>query len=99
MPLLADSLVEFYDLEEVRVIWKQILDASLGRVQLPMQINARGRDGSSTSAMIVSSMAEAEAYMQACKSAIARLDPDATGVVSADTLGVQINMSYRPVLA
>lgn len=98
VPLLTDSLVEFYDLAEIRAIWRQILDAAFGRVQLPMQINARSRDGSSTSGMLVSSLAEAEGYMQACKAAINRLDPDATSVVSADTLGTTINMGHRPVL-
>ena len=99
MPLLTDSLVEFYDITEIRAMWKQILDATMGRVQLPMQINSRSRDGSTAGSILVSTMAEAEGYIQACKAAVLRLDPDATTAVHQDHLGTQINFSYRPVLA
>jgi hypothetical protein len=96
--LLTDSLVEFYDLNEIRTLWRQILDATMGRVQLPMQISSRSRDGSTAGAVIVSSMAEAEGYIQACKAAVQRLDPDATTAVHPDHLGTGVDFSQRPVL-
>jgi hypothetical protein len=96
--LLTDSLCEHYDLTEIRTLWKAILDAALGRVQLPVQINARSRDGSSSSGILVSSMQEAETYMAACRAAVARLDADATRAVNPDALGTSVDLSQRPVL-
>jgi conjugal transfer/entry exclusion protein len=98
VPLLTDSLVEFYDIVEIRSQWRQILDACLGRVQLPMQINSRSRDGSTAGSIVVSTLAEAEGYIQACKAAVQRLDPTATTAVHPDHLGTGVDFSQRPVL-
>lgn len=95
---ITDSLVAFYDLATIREIWKTIFEAQMRRVQLPLQVNARSREGTSSSAIIVSTQQEAEAYVKACQAAIARIDPDATGVVSADTLGATVDFSHRQVL-
>lgn len=98
MPLLTDSLVEHYHPQEIRKIWKEILDASMGRVRLPIQINARSRDGSSSSGILVSTLEEAEGYMAACKAALARVDPPASKAVNPDSLGTGVDFSCRPVL-
>jgi len=94
--LLTDSLCEFYTAEAIREIWKQILDASMGRARLPLQVNARARDGSSASSILVSTMTEAEAYMAACKAAVARLEETTT--TSPADLGTTVDFRYRPVL-
>jgi len=94
VPILTDSLVEFYDVSEIREIWKQVLDAVTGRVQLPLQINSRTREGSSSSAIIVSTPTDASNYMHACKAAIARLESPPQG---AEMSGTHADFSRRAV--
>lgn len=94
VPILTDSLVEFYEVSEIREIWKQVLDAVTGRVQLPLQINSRSRDGTSSGAIIVSTPTDASNYMHACKAAIARLESPPAG---AEMNGTHADFSRRPV--
>lgn len=97
LPIIIDSLAEFYTSEEIRAIWKQILDATTSRAQLPIHINSRSRDGASSAGIVLSSIAECTAFMAACKAAIARLE--GTTSVNADTLGTTVNFAYSTVQA
>lgn len=95
--LQIEILVERFDLAGLRDLRNKIHDAVIGRVQLPLQINQRSRDGSSSSAILVSSFADAEAMLRALQGAIREVDPDATTAVRADRLSSSLDLSYRPV--
>lgn len=97
--LQTDILIDRFDLAAVRAIRNQVHDALLGRAQLPIQINQRSRDGSSSAGILVSTIDDAEGILLACQAAIKQLDPDATSAVNPASLASTTAHNYRPVLA
>ncbi len=97
--ILTDSLCEFYTATEIRTLWREVLDATTSRAQLPIHINSRSRDGSSSSGISLSTIDECNAFMRACKAAVVRLEPSsATAQQQAADLGTQVTFAHRPVL-
>ena len=93
---LVNYLADFYTLEEIRSHRKQIGDALLSKAALPIVINQRSRDGSSSGGISLASNQECATFMQACELAEKRKTGDVTSDPSR--LGTQIDFSQRPVL-
>jgi hypothetical protein len=96
VPTIINYLADFYTLEEIRAHRKQIGDALLGKVALPIVINQRSRDGNSSGGISLATNEECSQFMRACEAAEKRKNDDTS--VDPSQLGTGIDFSYRPVL-
>lgn len=96
VPTLINYLADFYTIEAIRRHRKQIGDALLNKASLPIVINQRSRDGSSSGGISLATNEECTQFMRACEAAEKRLSNDESQ--DASSLGTGIDFSRRPVL-
>lgn len=94
---LITYLSDFYSAEEIRAHRKQIGDALLSKAALPIVINQRSREGSSSGGISLATNEECTRFMRACEAA-ERIKANDTSL-PADQLGTGLDFSRRPVLA
>jgi len=97
VPTLINYLTDFYTAEEIRAHRKQIGDALLSKAALPIVINQRSRDGSSSGGISLATNEECTQFMRACEAAEKRKAGDESQDASA--LGTGLDFSKRMVLA
>ena len=96
VPTLINYLADFYTPEEIRAHRKEIGDALLSKASLPITINQRSRDGSSSGGISLATNEECTQFMRACEAAEKRLAQDNS--VDPAQLGTGIDFSHRRVL-
>lgn len=95
---LIDSLVEFYEVEEIRAFWKQVFEARMSRSQEPVHITSTSFAGNNASGIVLSTPQEMDEFMRACQAAIATLEESTSGT-PASQLGSTVDFSQRCVSA
>lgn len=93
VPTLVNYLADFYTVEQIRDHRKQVGDALLTKAALPVVINQRGREGSTSGGISLATNAECTAFMQACELAEKRKNNDNS--VDPSSLGVGFDFSRR----
>jgi hypothetical protein len=96
-PTLINYLADFYTAAEIRAQRKEIGDALLSKVALPIVINQRSREGSSSGGISLATNDECTHFMKCCEAAEKRLNQDTS--VDPAGLGTGVNFSFRPVQA
>lgn len=91
---LVDSLVEFYEVAEIRAFWKQVFDARASRSREPVQITNSSFEGGSASGIVLTTPAEMDEFIRACQAAIAIKTGSTTGT-PASQLGSGADFSQR----
>ncbi len=94
---LVASLVEFYTPEQIRGFWKQTADARMARVAVNIHINSTTFEGQTGAGMTLSTLAEQDDFIQACRAALA--EKEGTPLVSSRSLGVGVDFSQSCVSA
>lgn len=94
-PAFIDYLVEFYPEIQIRAFWKEAGDALISRSTCLIHITGTGYKGQSSTGINLATPAEQQAFMFACKQAIARLN--GTTTVDPSQLATGIDFSRRPV--
>lgn len=92
---LITYLADFYTLEEIRAHRKQVGDALLAKAALPIVINQRSRDGSSSGGISLATNDECAAFMTACELAEKKKANDNS--VDPTFLGTHYDFSRRYV--
>ena len=95
IPTLVNYLADFYTEAEISAKRKAVGDALLSKATLPIVINSRTRDGSSSAGISLATNAECTAFMKACEMAEKRKAEDTT--VDPASLGTRIDFSSSPV--
>lgn len=90
-------LAEFYTAEQIRAFWKQAGDALMARVSKAVTITSSSFEGGSVTGIVLNNAEEMQAFMAACRAALAQLDEDDDGTVDPNTLGRVTDFSRAPV--
>lgn len=93
-PVILSYLKKFYSVEEIEDFWKQAGDALLSKQTLNLHLNSRGRDGSSSTAVVLSNSQEQAIFMATCEQAIA----DLQGTSAHDQGGTHADFSRGAVI-
>lgn len=94
-PAFIDYLVEFYAENQIRGFWKEAGDALMSRSTCLIHIAETDYQGASSKGIALATAAEQQAFMSACKQAIARIN--GTKTVDPNQLGTGVDYSRRAV--
>ena len=95
-PALISYLVEFYPANQIRGFWKQAGDALMSKSTCLIHTTQTGYEGQTSQGIMLTTAAEQTAFMDACQTAINKLE----GATSIDPsrLATGIDFSRRPVM-
>jgi hypothetical protein len=88
---LVVSLVEFYNVDQIRGFWKEAADALMSKSTCLIHITSTGFAGQNSSGMTLSTSQEISAFINACRKAIAQ--KEGTTTVDPASLGTGIDFS------
>lgn len=92
---LVASLVEFYQVEEIRIMWQQVFQARMSRVTSAVTVNASSFEGGSSSGIVLSTPQEMDNFIGACRAALRAKGGDSSTL--PEQLGSSVNFGFRPV--